>query len=156
MSNLYVTEAVVNARLGSRAAALLDRSGDGSADSGLLASIIESMGRVINMRLRQRYGSAVPFAEIGDATPTPEEIQEIALHLVLWDVYKWHEPDGRDAVAHFSFADTALTSLLEGDFDLGNVDRAAAHEGRHIMSATYEAPIVGGVDSSGLDRLKGV
>lgn len=153
MSNLYVAEATVNARLGSRATALLDRDRDGSADSGLLAAIIESMGRVINMRLRQRY--AVPFAEITDSPATPEEIQEIALNLVLWDVYRWNEPEGKDAAAHYSFADGALTALLEGDFDLDS-SRVNATSGRHIVSATYADPVISGLDSADADRLRGI
>lgn len=156
MSNLYVAKATVTGRLGSRAAAMLDRDGDGVADIGLVESIIESMGRVINMRLRQRYGSSIPFAEINDTPATPEGIQEIALNLVLWDIYRWSEPEGQDATAHFTLADTALTALLEGEFDLGGVARAAAHEGRRIVVYTAEDPVLSGVDSGGAERLRGV
>lgn len=156
MSNLYVTEATVKARLGSRATSLLDRDGDDVSDEGLLASIIESKGRWINMRLRQRYGTNATFAEITDNPATPEGIQEIALNLVLWEVYSWAEPNGRDADMHRALADTALTALLEGEFDLDGVARAEAHEGRRIVVYTAEDPVFSGTDSAGGERLRGV
>lgn len=158
MASLYVAEATVNARLGARATKLLDRNNDGTADSGLLASIIESMGRVINARLAQRYGSSnIPFANITDTPDTPDIIQEIALNLVLWDIYRFHEPDGRDSASYFSVADTLLTGLREGEFDLDDLSaRATADEGRRIVVYTAEDPILSGVDSNDADRLRGV
>ena len=155
MSNLYVAEATVKLHLGSRTG-LLDRDGNGSEDSGLLARIIESMGRLINMRLKQRYGSAVPFAEITDTPATPEGVQEIALHLVLWDLHKFSEPNGNDAQQHWELANATLNALLEGDFDLNGVARAGAGEGKYVVVSTYEDPVLSGVDSDDADRLRGV
>lgn len=156
MSNLYVAEATVRSELTGRATELLDWDGDGSEDTGLLARLIEKAGRFINMALRQRYGSSIPFAEITDTPATPEAIQEIALDWVLARIYARWEPGGRDAEYHRESAETALEGLREGDFDLGSVGRAQAHEGRNI--AVYEAgtPVYGGQDSNGSDRTTGI
>lgn len=154
MASVYVAEVTVTGRLGSRATALLDRDGDGTADSGLLAGIIESQGRWIDMHLAQRV--EVPFAQITGTPATPGAIQEIALDLVLADLYRWKWPDGVDAKDHRDRALSALKSLLDGDFDFSGGDRVDAVSGRHIVSATYEDPIVSGTDSAGVDRLRGV
>jgi len=156
MSNLYVAEATVTLRLGSRATPLLDRDGDGAADTGLLAAIIESTGKEINLHLRNRYGSSVPFNEITDTpTATPEGIQVLALRWVLWDIYAWHEPDGPDATLQNNFVEAALAKLLIGEADI-DVDRAKAHEGQTMVTETHSDPIFAGLDSSGADRLRGV
>ena len=154
MSNLYVAEATVTARLGERSTDLLDRDGDGSADTGLLAAVIESVGRRINMHLAQRYD--VPFAEITDSPATPEEIQEIALNLVLWELYRWRNPEGPDTQAHLDMALSDLQQLRNGDFDLGSGSRVDAVSGKHIVSATYADPVISGQDSNSVDRLRGV
>lgn len=153
MPNLYVSEERIRTRLGSRATALLDRDNDGEEDEDLLESVIEGAGRIVNMRLAQRYKT--PFASIGAEPSTPEEIEEVAFHLVLWDLYKWKWPDGPDARSHGELADTLLTGLLDGDFDLPAA-RVAAHEGRHIVSASFSEPVLSGRDRHGRDRLRGV
>jgi len=156
MPNLFVTEAAVNAALGDRKTLLLDWDGDGAADTGLLATLIERAGRIIVARTAQRYGSSAAYAQITATPATPELIQEIALDLTLWLIYRHTEPAGRDAVTHWDLADGMLTGILKGDLDVLGVARAAAHEGRRIVVATYEDPVVSGVDSSGADRLRGV
>lgn len=155
MSNLYVAEATVTLRLGSRSTALLDRDNDGTADTGLLAALIESAGRTVNMQLRQRYGSSVPFAEITATPVTPEEIQELALRLVLWDIYSWANEAGA-AKANRDLADAALAKLLGGDYDISGVARAKSYEGKHIVVATHEDPVFAGVDSAGVERVRGI
>jgi hypothetical protein len=156
MANVYTTSSALSNKVGAaRLAALQDRDGDGSVDANVLTEAIEEAGRLINMRLRQRYGSAVPFAQITDDPATPEEIQEIAARLVLWQLYDFFEPNGRDSGAQFKLADASLTGLADGTFDI-DVARAGASEGRYI--AVYEAadPTISGVDSSDQDRLTGI
>ena len=154
MSNLYITEARVTLRLGSRED-LLDRDEDDVADTGLLADIIESAGRHINMRLKQRYGSAVPFAEITDDPDTPDEIQELALAFVMHDLYSWGEANGPDAQRWQALFDSTLERLLDGDYDIDGLARAKAHEGRDALVTDYATPI-GGRDSDDVDRLRGI
>lgn len=154
MANLYVAEATVNERLGSRKLSLLDRDNDGSVDTTLLASIIESAGRTINTQLAQRF--PVPFAQITDTPATPETIQELALRLTLWEIYTWAVPDAGNAKLNRDLADATLQKLLEGDYDVEGLTRIAAHKGRRIVVATYEDPVYAGIDSSSTERLKGV
>ena len=154
MANLYVSEATVNERLGSRKVALLDRDNDGSVDTTLLASIIESAGRTINTQLAQRF--PVPFAQITDTPATPETIQELALRLALWEIYTWALPDAGNAKFNRDLADATLQKLLDGDYDIEGMARIAAHKGRHIVVYTASTPVFSGVDSAGGERLKGV
>ncbi len=156
MSNLYVAEATVRSELGNRSPELLDWDEDGSEDSGLLGRLIEKAGRFINMTLRQRYGSAIPFAEITDDPATPEAIQEIALDWVLWRIYSRWEPEGRDAEFHRTSAESALEGLREGDFDLGNVARAKGYEAGVVAIYDSGTPTYGGEDSAGVERTKGI
>lgn len=158
MASLYVAEDTVTARLGSRATAVLDRDNDGSSDSGLLASFIESAGRIINGRLAQRYGSSnLPFANITDTPDTPDLIQEIALYLTLSRCYEFINPNGTEAENFFNKAEGLLIGLRTGELDLEDFSaRADASEGRHIVKYTAEDPILSGVDDNDADRLRGV
>lgn len=156
MASTYCTEAQITARVGAtRLLALIDRDQDGTADTGVLTDAIESAGALINMRLRQRYGSSVPFADVTDDPATPEEIQRIARDLVLADLYAHYEPDGRDAQAYFARADAALTGLADGVFDV-DVARAAAHEGRIVAVYDADTPSFAGLDSDDVPRTRGI
>lgn len=155
MTYAYVAEDTVTMRLGNRTAPLLDWDGDGTADDGLLAELIEDAGDVINARLAQRYGSSVPFAQITDTPATPRMIQRIALHLVLSELYSFAEPDGRDAVHHFGVADRLLTGLADGKLDI-DVARAKASEGAVICVYSAETPVFSGEDTDGISRSRGI
>lgn len=154
MPSVYTNEASLLKRC-ARLHELLDRNGDGSPDVGVLDEAIADAGDEIDMRLRQRYGSAVPFAQITDPTPTPKEIQRIARDLVLADLFGYVEPEGRDATRHQSRADTALNGLADGSYDI-EVDRAAAHEGRIIAVFDAEDPTFAGQDDDDIARTRGI
>jgi hypothetical protein len=156
MANVYTTETAITARIGAaRLLAVLDRNADGTADTGVLTAAIERSGRIINRRLRQRYGSSVPFAQITGTPATPEEIQKIAEDLVLWDLYSYFEPSGRDAEYHHALGHDALEALRKGEDDI-DVSRADAHEGMVIAVYEAEAPTFAGLDSDDVARDRGI
>lgn len=129
MPSIYTTEEALEDLVGeARLLALLDRDRDGMADAGILDRAIQRAGRIIDRRLRQRYGSALPFASVPD---TPASVQEIAADIVLWHLYAYYEPDGRDAQEHQAMAHEALEALRKGEDDIP-VPRAKAHEGAVI------------------------
>lgn len=157
MASTYTNEAAITLRVGAdRLLALTDRDQDGSADTGVLTAAITRAGDRINRRLAQRYGSALPFADIGDATPTPGEVQEIAEDLTLAYLYEWIDPQSNDAVYHREAGDTALERLRDGRDDIAGVARAKAHEGSTIAVYTSETPVFAGVDSSDISRTRGI
>lgn len=157
MASVYTNEDAIEARIGEdRLTVLLDRDNSGTADTGVLTASIERAGRIIDRRLRQRYGSAIPFAQYGASPDTPDAIKEIAIDLVLADLYGWIEPTGRDALQHEKDANDALTALADGKEDIP-VARASASDGRYI--AVYEAsedPTFAGVDECGVSRTRGI
>lgn len=156
MANVYTNEAAITARVGAvRLLTLLDRDRNGVADTSVLDAAIERAGRIINRSLRQRYGSAIPFAQIGDSTPTPEEIQKVAEDLALWDLYSYWEPSGRDAEYHHALATEALEGLRKGEQDIA-VARAKAHEGAVVAVFEAEDPTFAGTDSDGVSRIRGI
>lgn len=156
MASVYTTEAAVTARLSAaRLLALLDRDGDGTADTGIMTAAIERAGRIINRRLRQRFGSRVPFAQITATPATPEEIQKIAEDLVLFDLYSYLEPGGRDAEYHEALAMEALEALRKGEDDI-DVARADAHEGMVIAVYEAQSPTFAGLDSDDVARDRGI
>lgn len=156
MANVYTDSTALTTRVGAaRLTALQDRNADGSADSGVLTAAIERAGRIINRRLRQRYGSSIPFAQLTDTPATPEEIQKIAEDLVLYDLYSFFEPEGRDAKYHEALAIEALDALRNGEDDI-DVARAAAHEGKFIAVYDAEDPVFSGVDDDGVSRMRGI
>lgn len=156
MANVYTTEAAITDRIGAgRLLTLLDRDSDGSADDGVLTAAIERAGRTINRRLRQRYGSAIPFAQITDTPATPAEIQEIAIDLVLYDLYSYLEPSGRDASYHAELAMEALEALRKGEDDIPAA-RAKAYEGGVIAVYSAETPVFAGESSAGVPRTRGI
>lgn len=157
MASTYTNDDAVTAFLGTdRRLALLDRDDDGTADTGLLDSIIEKAGNMIDMRLAQRFGTRSPLFPLIDADPaTPGPIQGIALDLVLWMLYSHLEPDGRDARYHFGLADTMLTGIADGKFDV-DVARAEANEGGVIAVYEAEDPTFAGLDDNDVSRLRGI
>lgn len=155
MANVYTTKAAIIARTSTgRVASLCARDSTDDPDA-VLAAAIELAGRRINRSLRQRFGSAVPFRQIGDSPSTPEEIQKIAEDLVLFDLYSYSEPGGRDAEHHRAMAQEAIEALKDGTEDIA-VARARAHEGRVIAVYDAEAPVFGDVDSGGISRTRGI
>ena len=156
MASVYTTEVVVTKRVSAaRLLALLDRNSDGVADTGVLDQAIERAGRIINANLRQRFGSNVPFAQITDTPNTPDEIQKIAEDLVLWDLYSFFEPTGRDGEYHRALAMETLESIRKGELDI-DIARAAAHEGRVICVYTAEDATFAGVDDEDDARTAGI
>lgn len=156
MASVYTTEAAITARLGSgRLTMLLDRDADGVADSGVMTAAIARAGAIIDRRLRQRYGRAVPFAQITDDPATPEAIQKIAEDLVLFDLYSWIEPGGRDAQYHEALAMEALEALRKGDDDVP-VSRAKASEGSVIAVVEKETQVFAGQSSTSVPRTRGI
>lgn len=157
MASVYTTEQAATSRISAkRLRFLLDRTDSGSATPGVMDAAISRAGRIIDRALKQRYGSAIPFAQITDSPETPTAIQEIANDLVLFDLYSFHEPGGRDAEYHRALAFEALEALKNGDEDVP-VARAKAHEGKHI--AVYSAPTsptFSGVDRNDKSRMRGI
>jgi phage gp36-like protein len=150
MPSVYTTSSAVEARVGSvRLAYLLDRDGDGLADDGVLDAAIARAGAIIDRKLRQRYGRAVPFAQITATPPTPDAISKIAEDLVLFDLYAYFEPNGRDREYHEALAMEALEALAKGDDDIP-VQRAAANEGRVIALVSADAPTFAAGRSRGI------
>lgn len=154
MATKYVAEATVRGRLGGRAPALLDRSGGGAEDPGLLTDIIDEMGAIIDARLDQRLQT--PFAAITATPATPDIISRIALHLALSDVYAYWEPDGRDATTHFDKADTWLNEILAGNLDVPGATRQTAAKARGGTAYEASTPTYAGVDEYGIDRTNGI
>lgn len=155
MANVYTTKEAIEDRIGAdRLASLLKRGGS-TPDTRALTSAIERAGRLINTKLRNKYGRAIPFAEITDSPPTPEAIQELAVEIAAWALYAYREPDGRDAQEHQTIATEMIEELRTGNADIP-VQRAAAHEGRVIAVATYESPVLAGTDATDTSRLRGV
>lgn len=155
MANVYTTKAAITARISAgRLASLCTRDSPADPDA-VLDAAIELAGRRINRSLRQRFGHAIPFRQIGDDPPTPEEIQKIAEDLVLFDLYSYGEPGGRDAEHHRAMAHEALEALKDGTEDIP-VARARAHEGRVIAVYTADDPVFGDVDSAGVSRTRGI
>lgn len=156
MASVYTTEAAIVLRVGaSRLLTLTDRNNDGIADSGVLEAAIARAGYLIDGQLRQRFGGAVPFAQITDTPATPELITEIAEDLVLWDLYSWFEPSGRDAEYHKALAQEKLEGLRKGEHDI-SAARAEAHEGSVVAVYESEDAIFAGLDSTGANRLRGI
>lgn len=153
----YTNEASLTKRIGAaRLLTLTDRDRDGTADTGVLDDAIAMAGSTIRLELRQRFGSAVDsIADIGDATPTPAEIQRVAEELVLADLYSWYEPGARDHEYHRARAERWLEGLRKGEYDF-DIDRAAAHEGSIIAVYDSEDPVFAGLDSSDVSRTKGI
>lgn len=150
MPSVYTNHAAVELRVGAgRLTTLLDRDGDGLADSGVLDAAIARAGAIADRRLRQRYGRAVPFAQVTDSPSTPEAVSKIAEDLVLFDLYSYIEPGGRDAQYHEALAMEALEALAKGDDDIP-VQRAAANEGRVIALVSADPVTFSGGRSRGI------
>src|SRR5574341_979902 len=147
MASVYTNEAALTLKIGAaRLLGLLDRNKDGTADTGVLDATIERAGRRIDRWLKQRYGSAIPFAQITGSPATPPEIQEIAIDLVLYDLYSYAEPRGRDAEDCKTFAQEALEAIRTGEQDVAGVARASASEGHVIAVYEAETPTFAGLD----------
>ena len=151
----YTSEAAIDERIGSaRLAALKIR--DGVADAEVVPAAIRRAGRIIRRQLRQRYGSNVDsIAAITDNPATPGEIQEIAVDLVLFDLYAFREPGGAQSEHHRALAHDALEDLQLGDADFA-IGRASAAEGQVHASYTASTPKFAGVDDYDVDRTRGI
>ena len=157
MASTYTNEAALTLRIGAdRLLTLADRDRDGSADAGVVTAAITRAGDRINRRLAQRYGSALPFADIDDDPATPGEIQEIAEDLTLAYLYEWIDPRSNDATHHREAGEDALERLRTGRDDVAGVGRAKAHEGETIAVYTAGTPTFAGVDSANVARIKGI
>ncbi|MGE0400838.1 MAG: phage protein Gp36 family protein [Kofleriaceae bacterium] len=157
MASVYTTEEALTLLVGAtRLSSLLDRDGDGSADAGVLDATIEKAGRMIDRRLKQRYGSAIPFAQITDSDPTPEEIQEVANDMVLYLLYRHWEPDGLMATDYRRDAFEALESLRKGEDDVDGVARASGSEAGVIAVYDADTPTYAGLDADNLERTRGI
>lgn len=140
-----------------RLTALLDRSDNGAPDPGVLARAIAYAGRVIDRKLKKRFGSSVPFADVTATPATPEEIQEIAVDLALYYLYRhWEGADGANARGYRTDALEALVALRAGEDDLDGVDRAKNYEGANIARYSAADPVFAGVDANGVKRTHGL
>jgi phage gp36-like protein len=149
----YVTEAAITLRLGSRDA-LLDWDEDAAEDDGLIEELIAEAGALIDARLAQRL--EVPFADVTDTPATPDVIQLIAKHLVLWLIYSHHDPESRDATHHWTVAESHLTGIMEGKYDVPSATRQTASKAGIVVSYEAEDRAFAGEDDYGVSRLRGI
>lgn len=154
MATAYVTAAEISSILGERYTTLLDRDGDGSADAGLIDTIIDDAGALVDARLTQRLST--PFAAITDTPATPDIVRLITRHVVLWMMYKWVDADGDDATSHWDTADGFLTGILKGDLDVPGHARQTGAKAQYNAVWDGDDPFFSGQTSSGIDRSRGL
>ncbi len=113
MAHPYTTEARLRAMASGRSERLLellDRDGDGIADTdgttSTLARAIESACNRIDAALGVRW--PVPF--VADPS-TPGIVADCADELAAWFLYRWLDPDAKEAKAHKALADETLREL---------------------------------------------
>lgn len=133
---------------------LLDRNKDGVEDAGTLDAVILDAASLIDARLAQRY--RVPFAAVTSTPPTPDIINLICRHLVLWQLYEYFEPDGPDAQYHFQKADSLMTGILRGTFSIPGVPLLPADEGQRQAAFSASTPRFTGRKPNGQRRMRGM
>lgn len=137
-----------------RLTALIDRDRDGTADVGALAAVILEAGAIIDARLGQKY--AVPFAAITDTPDTPDIVQVIARHIVLWKLYAFFEPEGNHWKHHYDEANFYMTEILKGTLTIPGAGLVEADEGLRKMKYSAGDPKFAGRDSDGVRRMRGM
>jgi hypothetical protein len=148
MSTAYTTDARVRLFLGTdRVDKLTDRDEDDAVDSGLMADAIARIGNRIDGALGARY--SVPFAAIGDATPTPGQVSDLADLGVGMLLFTWLAPGEADTKTLTDSFEAMLKAYRTGTEVVPGAALIAATDG--TRSCAYESigtSLAGATDSS--------
>lgn len=157
MANSYTTEAKVESWVGANLmTALLDRDRDDTRDSGVFDAVEGAVKAEIDARLRKQY--QVPFADVSASPATPELVQTIAEHLVLYNLFAWFNEQDEAAQYHLNKAEDLLNGLIPDDegrvrYELDASLKAADQRSPVFANKRTDATF-GGVDDNDDPRME--